>query len=107
MTIGPSLAHAGSSRRIVGMSSHALPASSPRALVRSLYPQASSIGSARCLFNLATLGVAAAPSPHMNLHRCQNVPFDVSPLVWILHRAKQSCWPQFSSSFYYRHERHS
>ena len=88
------------------MFSYALLASSPRALVRNLYPHPSSIGSARCLFNLATLGVAAAPSSHIYLHLCKNVPLDISSPVWILHLAKQSRWPQLSSSFYYPHERH-
>jgi len=89
------------------MSSRALPASSPRALVRSLSPHASSIGSARCLFDLATPGVTAAPSPRIYLRLCRNIPFNVSPPVWIHHLAKQSRWPQFSSSFYQPHERHS
>jgi hypothetical protein len=63
------------------MSSHALPASSPRALVQSLYPYASSIGNARCLFDLATLGIDAAPFPRIYLHLCRNIPLNVSPPV--------------------------
>lgn len=64
------------------MSSHALPASSPRALPLSLYPLASSIGGACCLFDLAALGVAAAPSTYIYLHFCGNIPCSVSPPVW-------------------------
>ena len=63
------------------MSSYTLPASSLRALLRSLYLLASSISSAYCLFDLATLGVTAAPSTCIYLHFCGNIPCNVSPLV--------------------------
>ncbi len=82
------------------MSSYALPTSSLCSLIQSLYLHASSISSASCLFDLATLSVIAAPSLSIYLHLCRNMPFNVSLLIWIHHLVKQSRWLWFSLSFY-------
>jgi FAD-binding domain/Ferric reductase NAD binding domain len=65
------------------------------------YSTSTSTKRPRCLFDLATLGIAAAPSTLIYLHLCGNIPFNVSPPVWFHHLAKQSrgrSYPQVSIS---------
>ena len=74
------------------MPSHALSASSPRPLVRNLYPLPLSIGSTFCLFYLAALSIEPAPSPVIYLYLCGNIPRNASPPVWFNRLEKQSRW---------------
>jgi hypothetical protein len=72
------------------MSSHTLFASSPRALVQSLYPLLLGISNTFCLFYLAALSIEPAPFPVIYLRLCGNISRNVSPPIWFNRLKKQS-----------------